>query len=199
MNKQLKAVIDRLEQMPKQGVSYDEKGRHGWRNPIRQDTGPILQALVLAARPGRILEIGTAHGLSMCYLASFAPAADLHTIEWDQQTALEAQANLNAAGLEAVVHCGDAMQVIADLSTVLKFDMVFLDGNKDGYLEQIKLLLKRRLLKTGCLIVADNVIDRQKECQDFLDYMEKQHAVILQVGIDPTQPEKVAGLLVARI
>ena len=26
-------VITRLEAMPKQGASYDQKGRHGWRNP----------------------------------------------------------------------------------------------------------------------------------------------------------------------
>src|SRR3990167_9553909 len=130
-------VIERLERMPKKGESYDHKGRHGWANPIRSDTGPFLQAF--AGLPGirRILEIGTAHGLSACYLGSYG--AEVTTIEWDESRAKEAQSNFNEAGVNALVLNGDAMQILPTLKG--KFDLIFMDANKDGYLEQINAVI----------------------------------------------------------
>ena len=62
--------IELLEKFSKQEESYtNSSGSYGWRNPIRSDTGIILQSLVIAEDPVRILEIGTAHGLSALYLA----------------------------------------------------------------------------------------------------------------------------------
>lgn len=180
-------VIDRLEAMSKQGESYDGKGRHGWRNPIRQDTGPLLEALTIAHAPKRVLEIGTAHGLSGCYIARrLRSRAKMVSVEWDKATAREAQANFDEAMLPVEVICGDVMEVI-DLF-LEPFDMVFMDANKDGYLEQVQKLIKLKLLAENCLIVADNVIDRQKECQDFIDYMQRYWHMIV-----PTQ----CGLLVS--
>lgn len=184
----IQKVIERLEQMPKQGESYDQKGRHGWRNPIRSDTGPLLQSYVIAQNPKKILEIGTAHGLSACYLGTHLNGGSIDTIEWDEETAKEAQRNLNEAGIKALVYIGDALQIIPRLQG--PYQMVFLDANKDGYLEQIKLLKSSGLLSGNCLVLADNVIDRQKECQDFLDFMEKYNPITI-----PTE----CGLLVARV
>jgi predicted O-methyltransferase YrrM len=177
----LQDVIDRLEAMPKQGESYDHKGRHGWANPIRQDTGPLLEALVLARNPKRVLEIGTAHGLSGCYIARrLGSEGTMVSIEWDETRAKEAQANFDEAELAVTVICGDAMKIIETFNLTFPFDMVFMDANKDGYLEQIEKLAGLHLLAPDCLIVADNVIDRQKECQNFLDMMQKFPHIILQ-------------------
>lgn len=175
-----KSVINRLEVMPKQGQSYDEKGRHGWRNPIRGDTGFLLRSLVIASKAKRILEIGTAHGLSGCYLASLG--GELHTIEWDEKTAEEAQNNLNEAGLLAKVYNGNALEIIPTLQG--KFDLVFLDANKDGYLEQVLLCKKKGLLSKNAVIVADNVIDRKEEMADFLAFMaDKSEIVPTECGL----------------
>jgi predicted O-methyltransferase YrrM len=191
MNSKVKAVIDRLEEMPKIGKSYDEKGRHGWRNPIRADTGFILQSLVFAKNPRNLLEIGTAHGLSACYLASaLNPKARMTTIEWDEDTAKEAQDNFTEAELLIEVLSGDAMVIIPTLKGRPVFDCIFLDANKDGYLEQIKALDENQLLAFNCLILADNVIDRQKECQPFLDFMQRYPHTIV-----PTE----CGLLVGKL
>lgn len=193
MNEKLQAVIARLETEPKQGESYDQMGAHGWRNPIRADTGPILQALILAKRPQYILEIGTARGLSACHMAVTLPEhGRILTIEWDQESATIAQANFDEAQVPIKVNCGNALEVIEQIAAVssVPFDMVFLDANKDGYLDQITALLKNGLLHVNCLIVADNVIDRQKECQNFLDYMAQFEPIILQTE---------CGLLVATI
>lgn len=173
-------VIARLEAMPKQGESYDHKGRHGWANPIRQDTGALLEALTLARGPKRVLEIGTAYGLSGCYIAKNLGKGQMVSIEWDEVRAKEAQTNFNEAGLPVTVYHGDAMQIIKQLALFRPFDMAFLDANKDGYLEQIQLLQKLNLLADNCLIVADNVIDRRVECQNFLDWMQAYPHIVLK-------------------
>lgn len=183
-------VIERLEAMPKQGESYDHKGRHGWANPIRQDTGPLLEALVLARKPRRILEIGTAHGLSGCYMARRLPeGGEMISIEWDETRAAEAQANFDEAGLPVKVINGDAMKLIPTLSG--QFDLVFMDANKDGYAEQFQALMDLGLLNpTNCTIVADNVIDRKVECQQFLADMTAYPHIVLNTE---------CGLLVATV
>jgi predicted O-methyltransferase YrrM len=183
-------VINRLEAMSKQGESYDDKGRHGWRNPVRADTGTILQALVTARKPKRVLEIGTAYGLSGCYLASTLPeGSEMISIEWDEAVSKEAQANFDEAGLPVTVFHGDAMKVIAELDKSGQFDLVFMDANKDGYYEQLRLLEETGLLAPDALIVADNVTDRASEMPDFLEYLKDRSVTV------PTE----CGLLVARI
>ena len=57
--------IDNLETFEKHGESYaNADGRHGWRNPIRSDTGPLIEAIVMANSPKRILEIGSSPHIS---------------------------------------------------------------------------------------------------------------------------------------
>lgn len=187
-------VIERLESQSKQGESYDEKGRHGWRNPIRADTGLILKAFTQVKNPKCVLEIGTAYGLSGCYIASALTHALMVSIEWDDKVAQEAQKNFELAGLQVKVVCGDALKAIQQFKKDQhrQFDMVFFDANKDGYFEQLEALLNGYLLERDCLILADNVIDRKAECQEFLDFFvanQVAHTIL------PTE----CGLFVARI
>lgn len=181
----LSNVISRLK--GKGGESYDDATHHGWRNPIRDDTGELLQALVIAKQPKWVLEIGTAYGLSGLYIASVLPKGSLmDTIEFDRNVAKEAQTNFLEAGTTVDVHAGDALEVIPTLPG--KYDFVFLDANKSGYLPQLLALQNSDKLAKGCLVVADNTIDRETEMQDFLDYIAQfPHALI------PTQ----CGLTVA--
>src|SRR3990167_6055084 len=101
------AVIARLGQMPRQGKAYDHMGRHGWSNPIRKDTGLLLQVLTASVNPRKVLEIGTAHGESLLNIYKGAPSAEFHTIEWLPELAEEARANFAEAGVKVTVHNGD--------------------------------------------------------------------------------------------
>ncbi len=100
----------------------------------------------------------------------------MHTIEWDEKTAEEATENFHDANLPVSVYCGDALKIIGELKT--RFDFVFLDANKDGYLEQLLKLKEDNLLTDNATIVADNVIDRATEMQDFLSFMENSSEII---------------------
>ena len=173
--KMIDTVLARLSRMSRQGASYAHMGKKGWSNPVREDTGPLLTLFAKLKRPRKVLEVGTAHGESMCHIAKGEPDAEFTTIEWLIEMAQEAEANFKEAGLDVQIECGDAMHVIPTL--IGPFDLVFMDANKDGYLEQIKLLIERRLLAPHCLVLADNVIDRKTECPKFLEYMDQYGAV----------------------
>lgn len=193
-------VIARLELMDKQGESYDDVLRHGWRNPIGSDTGTLLRSHILARNPARVLEIGTAYGLSGCYIAS-AMKGHLDTIEFFEPVAKEAQANFDEAGLDVKVHCGDATDVINAIgkTSAARYSAVFLDAEKKTYGAHLKLLMDLKLLMPDCLILADNVkgsilkgvfVDRTAEVADFLELMKSYPHVVLD-----TQ----CGLLVGRV
>jgi predicted O-methyltransferase YrrM len=82
------------------------------------------------------------------------------------------------------------MEVISSLQGF--YDLVFFDAQKDHYYKQLKSLISKKLIGKGTLILADNVIDRQTECQPFLDWFkinEMEHQII------PTE----CGLLIAQL
>jgi len=190
----IETEISRLEAFNKKGESYaNANGSFGWRNPIRLDTGRILQSLVVASQPRRILEIGTAHGLSALYL--YRGLHDNHnvefdTIEFDGAVAKDTQDRFNQLNLPIKVHAGEAMDVIHSLTT--PYDLVFFDAQKSHYYKQLMALSERKLIEKGSLLVADNVIDRQEECQDFIHWFPLNH---INHTIIPTE----CGLLVARL
>ncbi len=184
-------AILRLETYDKQGETYtNDRGSYGWRNPIRQDTGPILQALMLAASPKRILEIGTAHGLSALYLMRGAGQnCQMKTIEFDEQVARQTQALMDELSLPVEVLSGEAMDMLATLDTPC--DVLFLDAQKSHYGKQFNYLHEHGLLANGCLILADNVIDREEECASLFEALR---AAAIDYSIIATE----CGLLVAK-
>ena len=57
-NKMIENEIEKLEELSKKGERYTNNyGSFGWRNPIRKDTGRIIQSLVISANPKAILEV----------------------------------------------------------------------------------------------------------------------------------------------
>ena len=174
----IQSVIDRLEEMSKQGESYaNAEGRHGWRNPIRSDTGPLLRKEVRDRNPIRMLEVGTAHGLSALYLLQGWGSFDgkrLDTIEFDGEVAQAAQARFDELDLPVVVHIGEAQEVIAGLPTENLFDLVFLDAQKSHYGPQWRLLTGRGLVGPGTVLLVDNVIDRRAECANLFEVLDEQ-------------------------
>ena len=181
--------------MSKQGESYSNaEGRYGWRNPIRADTGPLLMALVLAHAPNRILEVGTAHGLSALHLAKGLTVPErqrIDTIEFHDEVAAGAQERFDALGLPIRVWAGEAMEVI-ESRLEATYDLVFLDAQKSHYGRQFRALLERGMIGSGAVLLADNVIDREVECTELFQALE---AAGVPYHVVPTE----CGLLVARI
>lgn len=189
---QAKAVIERLEAMDKKGERYEGGSQLSRRNPIRADTGKLLQAQILGRKPNRILELGTAYGLSGCYLASAMNGGQMDSIEFEPKVAKEAQKNFDQAGLHVRVLAGDADKILLDLllGKTARYSCVFLDHDKKQYRKHLEFLMSNNMLMPDCLILADNVIDRETECKDFLEFMKGFPHVIVDTE---------CGLLVGRV
>jgi predicted O-methyltransferase YrrM len=158
-------IIDRPEDYFGQFIRRDdpllqelESEAQGEKIPI---VGPVVGELLflLATAMGArsVLELGTATGYSAIYLARACAlnAGRLTTIEIDATIAARARQNLERAGLtpHATVICGEALPMMSALKGA--FDLIFMDIDKADYARAIKDC--HRLLRTGGLLVADNV------------------------------------------
>lgn len=191
----LQEAIRKLETRSKQGESYsDGKGSYGWRNPIRSDTGPLLASQVASCNPKLMLEVGTGHGLSALYLLSGLRTMEgcrLDTVEFDVDTAREAQDLFDDLNVPVAVHCGEAMEVIQQRLSG-PYELVFLDAQKSHYGRQLRALMEGARIAPGCVVLVDNVIDRRVECTDLFNFLETKG---IAHHILPTQ----CGLLLAEL
>ena len=125
--------------------------------PVADDeTLNYLLVTLKALRPRRILEIGTAVGLSAAAMLYACPEATVTTMELDEDRYLEAKQNFKKLGVESRVnsYLGDAFEILTMMNG--EFDFVFLDGPKaqyEKYLYDIK-----RLLKKGGVLFSDDVL-----------------------------------------
>ena len=111
--------------------------------------GKTLQFLLITLRmkrPARILEIGTAVGLSGVAMLQACPNARLTTIELEEERYWEAKSNFEKFGVadRVTAHLGDAGEILAMMDG--EFDFVFLDGPKaqyEKYLFDLKRMMKK--------------------------------------------------------
>lgn len=118
--------------------------------------GKLLEMLSQMIRPKNILEIGTYTGYSAICLAKGLPANGvIHTIEKNPELETIAKKYFTEAGIEHQVnyHLGNALDIIPTIEE--KFDLVFLDADKDNYLNYYHLIFDK--LNPGAYIFADNV------------------------------------------
>ena len=120
------------------------------------ETLQFLLVTLLAKQPSRILEIGTAVGLSGVAMLCACPNARLTTIELEEERYAEAKENFARFGVaeRVTAHLGDAGEILAMMDG--EFDFVFLDGPKAQY-EKYLFDLKR-MMKKGAVLFADDVL-----------------------------------------
>ncbi len=127
------------------------------RIPVMDDqTLQYLLTTLTALQPTKILEIGTAVGLSAAAMLTACPKAHVTTIEIDEERYTEAKKNLSDLGLSNRVTChlGDAGEILAMMDN--KYDFVFLDGPKAQYPRYMSEL--KRMLNKGGVVFADDVL-----------------------------------------
>jgi predicted O-methyltransferase YrrM len=119
--------------------------------------GRLLELLVWFGRPRRVLEIGTFSGHSALAMAAALPEGGrIDTCEVDPARAAFAQRYFDRSpyGSRITLHVGPALETVAQLDG--RFDFVFIDANKDGYVEYYDAVVPR--LTERALIVADNTL-----------------------------------------
>jgi predicted O-methyltransferase YrrM len=124
---------------------------------IQPESAALLKVLIRIHKPIRILEAGTAIGYSAAVMAGAMPEDGIiDTIEIDEETAELARQNIKSMNLDKKIRVllGDALEVMQCIST--PYDMIFVDAAKGQYNEYLNEAL--RLLKTGGLLISDNVL-----------------------------------------
>ncbi|MFB0553160.1 MAG: O-methyltransferase [Phycisphaerae bacterium] len=145
------------------------------RNSLNTTEGDamMLRILVESAGAKRGVEIGSANGFGAINMgiAFERTGGHLYTLEIDPQRVKECRENLKKVGLENTVTCieGDALKTLPTLEG--EFDFVFIDALKRDYLKYLKILEPK--LKSGAVIVGDNVIQSARAMRDFLDYIQE--------------------------
>jgi predicted O-methyltransferase YrrM len=121
------------------------------------ETGALLHVLALASGARRVVEVGTAIGVSTLYLArALPPDGTIVSFEIDEERHAAAREYLARAGVldRADLRLEDARQGLAALEG--GFDMAFIDGVKAQYGDYFEALLP--LLRTGGVLAVDNVL-----------------------------------------
>lgn len=124
---------------------------------IRKEMQSFLKVLLSLQKPMRVLEVGTAVGFSALLMSEYLPdGGTITTIEnYDKRIPI-ARANFKRAGKEDRITLleGDAQDVLKTLDE--PFDFIFMDAAKGQYIHFLPDVF--RLLKTGGLLVSDNVM-----------------------------------------
>lgn len=145
---------------PEPGPVLAEMEEHGARERVPivvPETGQLLHVLALACGARRILEVGTAIGVSTLYLARALPAGGtLVSFEIDEARQRAARGYLERAGVidRVDLRLQDARPGLRELGG--DFDLAFIDGVKTQYGDYFDGVLPR--LRPGGVLVVDNVL-----------------------------------------
>lgn len=156
---------------------------HSYLINVGDEKGEILDAAIRRAEPQRLLELGTYCGYSALRTARVMPAgAHLYSVEFVADNAEIARRILDHAGVAdrvtvLVGTLGDDGRTIAALEGEHGFgegslDFVFLDHDKDAYLPDLERIVERGWLRTGAVVVADNV--KFPGVPGYRDYMRER-------------------------
>jgi predicted O-methyltransferase YrrM len=128
------------------------------------------------ARPGVVVEVGTAIGYSGLWIAeALADLGQGHltTFEIDPERAAEAARYFERAGLNSWITqvVGDARERVAEVAGPI--DVLFLDGGFANYYPCF--LACKPHLRDGALLIADNAGIGANEMADYLDHVRKHY------------------------
>lgn len=119
--------------------------------------GRFLSIITKLIKPKKILEIGTYTGYSaICMAEGLIENGIIHTIDINEElVSIQNKYFAKSKCDNSIIqHVGDARNIIKSINE--KFDLVFLDADKENYIEYYELVIEK--VKKGGLIIADNVL-----------------------------------------
>lgn len=161
---------------------------------VSPETGYFLYLAMRAIRPQRILEIGTATGVSTLYLAAgMHETAHITTLERNARDAGEASRLFEEYGVAKRItqHEGDAIELLQSGSIQGPFDLVFVDAMKKQYGDYLRLV--RPMLSEGAVVFCDDVVLFRHKMDDLYTLMKEWK---MEGTIFPTDPDDGIMMLV---
>lgn len=119
--------------------------------------GRVLSMLSKLIRPLNILEIGTYTGYAtLCLCEGMQENGIVHTIDIKEELVDFQRKYFDQSpwGTQIVQHLGEGVTIIPGLDT--KFDLVFIDADKENYINYYNLIVPK--MNKGGIILSDNVL-----------------------------------------
>ena len=119
--------------------------------------GRVLSMLSKLIRPLNILEIGTYTGYSaLCLCEGMQDNGVLHTIDIKEELVDFQRKHFDKSpwGNQILQHLGQAVDIIPNIDA--KFDLVFIDADKENYINYFELIVPK--INKGGIILSDNVL-----------------------------------------
>ncbi len=119
--------------------------------------GRVLSMLSKLIRPKNILEVGTYTGYSaLCLCEGIQENGVLHTIDIKEELVDFQRKYFDKSiwGDQIKQHLGEALAIIPTID--IKFDLVFIDADKENYINYFNLILPK--MNKGGIILSDNVL-----------------------------------------
>jgi len=154
--------------------------------------GRVLSMISHLLKPNAILEIGTYTGYSaLCLAEGLAPNGKLLTIDVNEELENRARAYFEASDYAAQIdyQIGDAAQIIPTLQ--LKFDLVFIDADKQQYPTYYEQALE--VLNPGGFILIDNVLWSGKVVDE--KHQDKDTTLLRVLNLKISQDKRVEKVL----
>lgn len=143
-----KRILDVLDEAQRSGDVYLQ---------VPVTDGRMLRLLTEGTGAKSVVEVGTSTGYSGMWfcLALQSTGGKLTTFELDHGRATRARKHFEQAGVDGMVTIveGNAHQNVTQVKSPV--DVVFIDADKEGYVDYLKKLLP--LVRPGGLILAHNV------------------------------------------
>jgi len=144
------------------GILDNIRATQSYRNVPPED-GRLLRLLAESMNAKNVVEIGTSTGYSAIWmgLALQKTGGKMTTYEIDAGRAATARANFERAGMADIITLvlGDAHEKVTSLKGPI--DMLFLDADKQGYIDYLNKLLP--LVRPGGLVIAHNITLRMAD------------------------------------
>lgn len=129
-------------------------------NPIMLSSvfqGNLLSVISKIKNPRKILEIGTYTGYStLCLADGLSDDGQIHTIDKNEELLYIQNKYFDKSihKKKIIQHTGNALNIIPNLN--LKFDIVFIDADKENYSEYLNMILPK--MNKGAALISDNIL-----------------------------------------
>ena len=200
---QIYKYIEDHASVPNEALDWVVKQTHIRTNHARMLSGAaqgqLMRMIAQMCGAKRILELGTFTGYSAICLASALPEdGHLDTLELNDELEDLILEGFEKAGLadRISLHIGDCKETLMKMRSEIKenelYDLVYIDANKREYCEYYDLVFD--MVRSGGLILADNVIWDGKVCQEPLP-QDKQTLSIVRFNDMVSKDRRVESVI----
>ena len=191
INEKIQKVLSRLEKDIDYETKHQDKIPSEKRlNCISKNIGMFYNILLKSIDARNILEIGTSVGYSGLWFADAVMSniqsqnkGTIITIDREKFKIENATRNFKEAGINSLIKIkeGEARTILSDIKDQFEenfFDFIFIDADKESYIEYFDLCLP--LVRKGGIIAADNILFPERFNQlmaNYVSYVRKKSNV----------------------